>query len=246
MLAFLGGLVCMFFLFFQIESFQIEFSTYLKLIVASIFGCFLGSKLLYCIATIPNYNGDISVLGLLVFYLQSGYVFYGGLFGALIAIYFVKTFDYRLKKKNIYQFMTPIFPLFHAFGRIGCFLAGCCYGVKLNSPIVVLGLIQLNRLPTQLIESVFEIFLFGILYIMYRKRKSNLLTIYLSSYATFRFVLEFFRDDADRGFWGWWSTSQWISIFILLYIIGKYLRNKHDERNHYTFTSYYDVNVNEK
>lgn len=224
LLAFIGGTVCMFFLFFQLENFQIKFSSYLKLIVASALGCYLGSKLLYCIVMIPNYSEDITLWGLVVFYLQSGYVFYGGLLGTLLAICLVKKHDFHLKDKNVFQFMSPVFPLFHAFGRIGCFMAGCCYGVKLSNPIIVMGMIQLNRVPTQLIEALFEFVLFFILLFLYRKRKDYLLRLYLSSYAAFRFFLEFFRDDFDRGYLGWLSTSQWISLVIILVIVGSELK----------------------
>ena len=223
LLAFIGSMVCMFFLFFQLDNFQIKFSSYLKLIVASALGCCLGSKLLYCIVMIPNYSEDITLLGAVVFYLQSGYVFYGGLLGTLFAIYLVKKHDFYLKDKNVYQFMSPVFPLFHAFGRIGCFMAGCCYGVKLSDPIIVMGMIQLNRVPTQLIESLFEFALFGVILFLYKKRKKHLLTLYLCSYAIFRFFLEFFRDDTDRGFWVLLSTSQWISVVILLIVLGREL-----------------------
>lgn len=224
LLAFMGSMVCMFFLFFQLDNFQINFSSYLKLIVASALGCYLGSKMLYCIVMIPHYSGNITLWGVMAFYLQSGYVFYGGLLGALFAIYLVKKHDFYLKDKDVYQFMAPIFPLFHAFGRIGCFMAGCCYGVKLSSPIIVMEMIQLYRVPTQLIESLFEFVLFFVLLFLYKTRKNYLLTLYLSSYAVFRFFLEFFRDDIDRGYLGGLSTSQWISIIIILIIIERKLK----------------------
>ena len=49
----------------------------------------------------------------------------------------------------------------------------------------------------------------------------HLLEVYLASYAVFRFVLEFWRADDIRGIFGPFSTSQWISLAILLFLIIK-------------------------
>ena len=88
----------------------------------------------------------------------------------------------------------------HAFGRIGCFLAGCCYGQVTDSCIGVdfpnIG----KRIPTQLFESVFLFFLTIVLYflIFVVKFKYTMHT-YLAAYSIFRFVIEFFRGDDARG-----------------------------------------------
>ena len=76
----------------------------------------------------------------------------------------------------------------------------------------------MNRVPTQLIESVSEFSLFIILLIIERKKNdTDLLRIYLVAYAVIRFINEFFRGDEIRGVFLGLSTSQWISLMILVY-----------------------------
>ena len=224
-MAFLGSFFALMFLFFRIERYNFEFDEFLKMFVAGLIGCILGSKILYFLTLLPTQE-DFSLEGLTILFFQSGYVFYGGLFGTLAAL---KIFSKYQKKdlRNIFKMVAPALPLFHGFGRIGCFLAGCCYGVELDPPIILFDAIELHILPTQIIESAFEFILFVILW-RAEKFFPNIdkLKIYLLSYATFRFAIEFFRADTDRGFWLGVSTSQWISIFILAYYLIKWLKNK--------------------
>ena len=131
--------------------------------------------------------------------------FYGGLiFGtiAFILIFFLfvkKNNDISLKEILI---VAPIcITCAHAFGRIGCFLAGCCYGQVTDSCIGVdfpnIG----KRIPTQLFESVFLFFLTIVLYflIFVVKFKYTMHT-YLAAYSIFRFVIEFFRGKQRSCF----------------------------------------------
>ena len=87
-----------------------------------------------------------------------------------------------------------------AIGRIGCFFTGCCYGV--HTHITWLGINfgdGLLRFPTQLIEMVFCLILFGYLFYKQQKKKENLIQGILFKelvlyYFTFRFIIEFIRD----------------------------------------------------
>ena len=156
-------------------------------------------------------------------YIFGGQVFYGGLIGGLIAawLYLKKT----KKDVDLYMYIAaPLIPLFHAFGRIGCFLGGCCYGIEVehgitfhHSPIELAN--GVSRLPIQLIESGANFILFGVLYYLQRKGKcrQNLMFIYLLSYSVIRFVDEFFRGDLYRGFLGPFSTSQVISLGLFVF-----------------------------
>jgi len=75
-----------------------------------------------------------------------------------------------------------------------------------------------RRLPVQLFEAIFNLILVIVLYHFFRKKKYEtwLMNIYLYAYPIFRFVIEFFRDDAHRGFLWIFSTSQWISILLII------------------------------
>ena len=113
-------------------------------------------------------------------------------------------------------------PLFHTFGRIGCFLGGCCYGIPCDfgfvytqNPIAMAN--GVRRFPVQLLEALFCFFLFLLLFSLFRRGrcKNRLLALYLGIYSVGRFFLEYLRGDDYRGFlWGL-STSQLISILLL-------------------------------
>lgn len=103
-----------------------------------------------------------------------GAVFYGGLICGIIAAYITM----RVMKLNLKQhtdILTLAIPLFHSFARIGCFLGGCCYGIECEFGITVTGntlvpsINDVSRFPVQLLEAVFNIILFIVLYLFYKK-----------------------------------------------------------------------------
>ena len=163
-----------------------------------------------------------------------GAVFYGGLFGGMLAG-FIAGKVLHLDIKLWSDLMTPIIPVFHTFGRIGCFLAGCCYGVESEFGFIVHNneyIPSINgvvRFPVQLLEAGCNIVLATVMFYLLSKRdgneklQGNLIYIYLISYGVIRFADEFLRGDEIRGFVGFLSTSQFISIIsvtasaILLY-----------------------------
>ncbi|MBR2431753.1 MAG: prolipoprotein diacylglyceryl transferase [Clostridia bacterium] len=139
-----------------------------------------------------------------------------------------------------FNFMIPGIVLAHGFGRIGCFLGGCCYGAQIDSifgisfpegslaahtyPAASGG--SLPVLPTQLFEAVFEFVLFIILMILYKKLKNHFLEIYAIGYGIFRFSLEFLRGD-DRGATGLIMTpSQLMSLILMIGGVVVILYNK--------------------
>ena len=151
---------------------------------------------------------------------DAGLVFYGGLIGGIIgALLAIKLnrYDFDIHVNAI----TPCIPLGHAFGRIGCLLAGCCYGMPYDGCLAVHSAFvdsQQTIFPIQLIESVCNIALFVILILYTKKPKKGLqtLSLYLASYSIIRFVIEFFRGDLIRGIYMGLSASQWISVLIIL------------------------------
>ena len=141
-------------------------------------------------------------------------VFYGGLIGgfAAVLIYIRK---YKLDFWDVTDIMVPCVLLFCTFGRIGCFLAGCCYGCQADWGIVPQhGLEPL--VPVQLFEAGFTLLTMAAFLIFRpeRKRPGVLLPLYILIYAAGRFVLEFFRGDMHRGVY-LLSVSQWISLLMI-------------------------------
>lgn len=141
-------------------------------------------------------------------------VFYGGLIGG----FFTLLIYVRKNKLDFWKtadLLTPSVLLFSTFGRIGCFLAGCCYGRVSACGIIPMGG-HLPLIPVQLYEAAFTfIVLLALLFFRpERKRPGVLLPIYIISYAVGRFILEFFRGDLNRGVYIL-STSQWISLLMI-------------------------------
>ena len=199
-------------------------------IISAVLLGFVGMKLLYWIVT-PNVFKDAFQNGVfrgILDLLMSGMVFYGGLIGGILGVALVA---YK-KRKNFFEFtdlMAPCFCVAHAFGRIGCLLVGCCYGVA-TGETTQFGLCTYNgfcavkyldgtmRLPAPLLETIFLLLLCVVLVLIYRKEKHLGMTTgwYLILYAIWRFVIEMFRGDAERGKFGPLYTSQWISFGILI------------------------------
>lgn len=191
-------------------------------------GVFLGGHFLFALTNMKAIfalvgSGDFSFSALLPF--VSGMVFYGGLFGSIIAVIIYTKIDKDVSKANVFDVFAVSAPLFHAFGRVGCFFAGCCYGIEsefgittyLNTSPTHYGV---SRFPVQLFEALANILIFALLLILFKRKKlcGKLVLVYLSLYAPIRFVLEFFRGDEVRGFIFGLSTSQFIGLLILAFI----------------------------
>ena len=187
--------------------------------LCGMFGGILGAKLLYWITTA---KAIIENPGLLL-NISSGFVIYGGIIGGILAAFIY------CKRKNIHfksylDLMIPSVALAQGCGRIGCFMAGCCYGEESSSRFNVIfpqnsmAPAGVPLLPVQLIASGLDFLLFAVL-IMYARRKQpagQVAALYLILYSAGRFVLEFFRGDTERGFIGIFSTSQFIAIILFL------------------------------
>ncbi|MDD3382577.1 MAG: prolipoprotein diacylglyceryl transferase [Bacilli bacterium] len=148
-----------------------------------------------------------------------GLTFFGGLFFGVIAFVVLSKFMLKEEKNNVLNllniFTLPLL-IAHAIGRLGCFMAGCCYGVTTTSflgvhfPHLEEGV---KVLPTQLFEMVFLIGLFIVLKYIVKKKE---FMIYAISYGAFRFLIEFLRGD-DRGSFIIISPSQFLSIILIVF-----------------------------
>lgn len=195
----------------------------------ALIGLGIGAKLLYILTNIPflieNYkNFDISTIEQLF---RGGFVFYGGLIGAVIGV-FIYAKQFKISFKSLLLTLLPTVPLIHSIGRIGCLLAGCCYGIEYSGfgHIVfhntVFAPVNTPLFPTQILESICNLLIFIVLIITYKKYIGTYktITLYCILYSVVRFSLEFVRGDLIRGSWLNLSTSQWISIALFLVGIG--------------------------
>lgn len=219
---------------------NIKFEDILLLMLAAIAGLFVGGHIVYGITNIDNIIKVVANCGTLGFkktidYLGSafgGMVFYGGLIGAVIGLYVYTHFAKSLNRREVMNIYAVCIPLFHTFGRIGCFLGGCCYGKESHWGFIVHGntlspeINDVMRIPIQLIEAGCNLLIFIVVLILFLKgfERLPLFDVYILLYAPTRFILEFFRGDEIRGFLFGISTSQWISIILLVIVMIDIIR----------------------
>lgn len=233
-MALIGGFFAVCFIFSRIDKYEILFTNFIKMFLLCMIGGVVGSKVLFAITQIPWLIKHFSIENMILLIPQSGFVFYGGLFGVIFTLMFLTRNDADMRKK-VFEISVPAMPLFHAFGRIGCFLAGCCYGKKLSTPIVI-GTIEFARIPVQIIESMAEFILFIVLFILSKKNRDiDLLRIYLVIYAVIRFADEFLRGDKIRGIYVGVSTAQWISLIILFVYGFEYIKERYSKKVNSSF-----------
>lgn len=147
----------------------------------------------------------------------------------------------RGRETDVLDGMIPGMALAHAFGRLGCFLGGCCYGKVTDSFLGVvfpvgslaakkfpneLGTGSLPVLPTQLFETAFELLLFASLLLFAKRLRGHYTEIYAVFYGFFRFGMEFLRAD-DRGATGiFLSPAQVLSLLLVLFGVLLFLFKK--------------------
>ena len=205
----------------------------LNLIIFAVIGGILGGKGLFIITELKNIIKEPSIL----LNFGYGFVVYGAIGGGALAIYLYC----RKKKWNILEVLditVPGLAIAQGFGRIGCFLAGCCYGAETNLPIGVvfpqgsLAPSGIHVHPTQIYSSIFD-FILGFFLLYYGKKKrvhGRVMGMYLIIYSIGRFLVEFLRND-PRGSVGLLSTSQFIAIFtlvlgIIIFNINKFVKGE--------------------
>jgi phosphatidylglycerol---prolipoprotein diacylglyceryl transferase len=157
---------------------------------------------------------------------RSGGVFYGGLIGAtLVALWYIHR--HRLPVWTTCDMFAPGIALGHVIGRLGCLMAGCCYGlpttkpwgITFTDPFAALNVgTPLNQPlhPTQLYEAGAELIILAVLLLTERKGRvfpGRTFWGYMLLYAISRFIIEFYRGD-ERGIIMGFSTSQFISLIL--------------------------------
>jgi phosphatidylglycerol:prolipoprotein diacylglycerol transferase len=190
-----------------------------NILIIGIFFGFVGAKLLYDITILDDIIQDPSIL----LNIGDGFVVYGGIIAGILA-----AMIYCRKKGLVFlrylDCAAPSIALAQGFGRIGCFLAGCCYGVAYNGPLAITftgssyAPNDISLFPSQLFSSAFDFINFFVLCLLFRKNKTpgRIGAFYLLFYSIGRFAVEFLRGDLIRGSVGSLSTSQFISLFVAL------------------------------
>lgn len=214
--------------FYLLRRNQLSVDDFILLAVYMVLGGFLGAKLLYLWINRTNIQWEqMLTKSYFQAVMSGGFVFYGGLAGGLAGMSAASKIHSIDVKKYIYT-CIPTLPIAHGFGRIGCGLAGCCYGIPYTGPFHIIyqeaaaAPLNVSLFPVQYLEALINFLLAAILFLWVVKKEASYISLglYLMGYSLIRFFLEFLRYDiVERGIWRGLSTSQWISLGIFVSII---------------------------
>lgn len=196
--------------------------------IIAILSAVVGAKVLFVLDNWSYYGAHLGAIFSLDL-LRTGGWWEGGIIAAVAACAWYMR-RHRMKALAISDAFAPGIALGHAFGRIGCFAAGCCWGKPTDLPWGVTFTSQLAQQwvgtplgiklqPTQIYESLFEFLNFAFLTWLFKRRKfdGQVIGAYLVTYGVARFFFEFLRGDPDRGnVLGVMSLVQLIMIFFVL------------------------------
>jgi phosphatidylglycerol---prolipoprotein diacylglyceryl transferase len=181
----------------------------------------LGAKFLFYLTTPQQLSSQLLLQA--SFWTGGGFVFYGGLIGGALYLLFFHAFIQPLNSQMVWS-LLPALTIGHAIGRVGCLLAGCCFGAPTDWGWAI-HLHQEWRHPTQLLEAL-ALAALGIYLLVSRQQKWWLITHYLILYGLLRLLIEGLRGDAIRGQWGPLTPSQWISLALVLIGLSMWTRLK--------------------
>ncbi|MBU0503623.1 MAG: prolipoprotein diacylglyceryl transferase [Candidatus Omnitrophota bacterium] len=223
----------------------------LDLVFLILFSAILGARALFVILNWDYYRSDL--IGILKVW-EGGLVFYGGLILAFFAsVWFLK--KNKLSFWKTADILSPALALGEVFGRIGCFLNGCCYGLisekwgisfpaRDNPPAfsqqVFDGLISpaarcsLPVIPTQIYSALAGLAIFCILLVLEKKKSFDgfLFWVFILLYSLFRFVIESFRYYEKNFFvLNNLTISQVISIVLVIISLVFLVKGKKQAEN---------------
>lgn len=248
----LGLIACFVFLYFSMKKLRFNEEAIDKLLLISIFGAGFGIFSAMVFQALYDYIDDPSS----GYSLSGSMTFLGGLIGGTLGfliVYWVYIYLIapRAKSKLLSNHMNatltdalPLIPigitLAHAFGRLGCFFAGCCYGEETDLWIglpVAAAKPGVNVVPTQLLEMIFLLLLAAVMAVLYFKFRFRYnFALYLFSYGVWRFLIEFVRDDYRGSLFGSalspsqiWSVVMAVLgiayVFLQTYVFEKHMKH---------------------
>ncbi|MEM6531288.1 MAG: prolipoprotein diacylglyceryl transferase [Myxococcota bacterium] len=193
----------------------------------------IGARIVFIFTKLDEYIQDPIEI---VMFWKGGLVFYGGFIGAAVFVAYYCN-KHRIDFFKTADILIPYLAMAHAFGRLGCVAAGCCFGMPTDLPWGIVfpitsmthaqqasdGLVAAHEAPlpvhpTQLYEAGSELMLFAALLLMRTRKRfhGQLFLIWLTAYSVIRSVIETMRGDTVRGLYYGLSTSQWISLGVAI------------------------------
>ena len=186
------------------------------LIIAAI----IGSRLFFVLLNMKEYlNHPLNIIKIW----EGGLVFHGGLIASVVVgFYYLK--KHRLNIWKYTDILAPALVLGQGIGRIGCLMAGCCYGKKTTLPWGIvftdansLAVLDVPLHPTQIYTSIGALCIFGYL-LWVRKRKSyegQVFWLYIALYSIMRFIVDIFRGDQI-----YWTRGYFFQTFTLTQVLS--------------------------
>lgn len=220
----LGVLSAFYVTLYKSKKFGIDADKLSSLFIWVILAAFVGGKLFFFFEDIDKYWGDLAAMKRAM---SGGFVFYGSL------IFSIPTIVWWLRKEKVpvrpfLDILAFVGPVVHSFGRVGCFLAGCChgkvcdswFGVTFSHPDTLAAFKNTPLYPTQLFDIGVNMIILLTVYFIQKKQKfeGQLFLIYLMMYGVGRSIVEIYRGDEARGFLfgGAVSHSQFIAACIIV------------------------------
>lgn len=229
----IGFLTCIYFIRKKAKAAGYSPERFTDLAFWSLIAGLVGGRILYIITLWEQFAQN--PLEMFKFW-NGGLVFYGGFIGGLSAFIYLSR-KYQLPILRALDIAAPSLAIAHAFGRLGCLAAGCCYGkpISPDHPFAIvfnhaksIAPRGIPLHPTQLYDSANALIIFLILQQLYKHKKfdGQVILVYGMLYAIGRSIVEIFRGDKIRGFviGNWLSTSQSIAALILIITIFIYVR----------------------
>lgn len=252
-----GIILCFVFLLLTMKYKKFNGESIDKILIIGVFGTGFGIFAALLFQSVYNYIAnpaqDFSL---------GGMTFIGGLIGGVVsflAVYFLYIYVVapRTKIKVLQNHMNatltdalPFIPIgiciAHAFGRLGCFFGGCCYGMPADQiPALSWSGIACAApngytlstlvIPTQLFEMGFLFILAGVMALLYFRFKFNYnFGLYAIAYGIWRFLIEYIRDDARGELFpgaALYPSQIWSIVMVVLgigfFFLQKYVLAKH-------------------
>lgn len=174
-------------------------------------GMTLGAKLLYILTNPASIRFD-GLFGILTF-IFTGFSFYGAIFGGIGALYLYCRI-YKLSFSESLKIFIFSYPVIYGIARVGCFLAGCCYGIPYTGVCCLMSPSGICRFPVQLLEVLLS-FTVWVIMVVGKRKQRNAVKIFFLLHGLSRFFLEFLRDGGSKTMLGILSVNQWISILLI-------------------------------
>lgn len=197
------------------------------LLIGGVLAVLLGGRIIYWLS---EWEGERTFSDLFTWW-DGGFSVMGS---TLAIMFFVGSFVwwYRLPILDMCDYVAMYVPIIHSFGRVGCFFAGCCFGINYSGIGSVIytdphcgAPLYISLFPVQLLSSFWYALLFLFLYVSYKKSwllPGQAALVYIIASSLERFTLDFIRGDRVLGY-GIISFNQWIALSIFVFGIVSFI-----------------------